>query len=119
LVTVVGSELFSFVGGGGGALVFKKGAKTPSPSMMKSADEEKGGKAGDSSASSGPIETSNQENNEKTIPKTSDSESVFTWTDINYTVLYEGGERQLLNNVHGYAKPGAPQALERPLCLIR
>ena len=101
LVTVLGSELFSFVGGGGGSLVFKKGSKTPTASRI--ADVEKGGNAGDSSASS------SQETDP--IPKMSGSESVFTWTNVEFSVPYDGGQRKLLNRVNGYAKPGVMVAL--------
>ena len=109
LVTMLGSELFSFVGGGGGALVFKKGAKPPATKSSKVADPEKGGNAGDDSASSGHMQTNNEA--DKEISKTSDSDSIFTWQDVNFSVPYEGGQRQLLNNVHGYAKPGVMIAL--------
>lgn len=109
LVTVMGSELFSFVGGGGGALIFKKGSTTPARSTPSTADAEKGGDAGDSSASSGQLQTSSQEDNQ--IPKTSQSESVFTWTDVEFSVPYEGGQRKLLNRVNGWAKPGVMVAL--------
>ncbi|KAK1984440.1 ABC-2 type transporter [Colletotrichum cereale] len=40
-----------------------------------------------------------------------DDQSVFTFKDINYTVPYGNGERQLLNKVCGYAKPGKMIAL--------
>ena len=109
LVTVLGTELFSFVGGGGGALVFKKGAKPPAPKTSKVADAEKGGNAGDDSASSGHMQTSSDA--EEQSSKTAESDSVFTWQDANFSVPYEGGQRQLLNNVHGYAKPGVMIAL--------
>ena len=126
LVTVIASELFSFVGGGGGATIFKKGARTPALETPKVADAEKGGDAGDSSASSGHLQTSSNEDNaelerrktekqnlekQKTMPKTADNESVFTWTDVEYSVPYDGGSRKLLNNVNGYAKPGVMVAL--------
>jgi len=110
----MGSEFFTFVKSGGGALIFKKGAKTPAEMASKIADAEKGGDAGDGSASGGQLQASSQGNDEKSakdMPKTSDSEEVFTWTDINYSVPYDGGERQLLNNVQGYAKPGVMVAL--------
>ena len=109
LVTMLGSELFSFVGGGGGALVFKKGAKKPAPATSKVADAEKGGNAGDDSASSGRLQNSSQD--DEPVPKTSDSETVFTWQDVNFSVPYGGGQRQLLNDVRGYAKPGVMIAL--------
>ena len=108
LVTVMGTELFSFVGGGGGALVFKKGSKAPAQSTSSTADAEKGGDAGDSSASSGQLQTSSQEDD--TI-KTTGNESVFTWTDVQFSVPYDGGQRKLLNRVNGYAKPGVMVAL--------
>ncbi|KAL2054910.1 hypothetical protein ABVK25_004732 [Lepraria finkii] len=108
-VTVLGSELFSFVGGGGGVLVFKKGSKKPAPATSKVADAEKGGVAGNDTASSSQLQTSSNE--DEPIAKTSDSQSVFTWKDVNFSVPYEGGQRQLLNNVHGYAKPGVMIAL--------
>lgn len=109
LVTAVGSELFSFVGGRGGALVFKKGSKKVAPSASKNADAEKGGDAGDSSSSSDRLQTSSQEDGP--APKTSDSESIFTWQDVEFSVPYDGGQIKLLNNVHGYARPGVMVAL--------
>ena len=109
LVTVVGSEVFSFVGGGGGAIIFKKGAKKSTPALSKISDAEKGGDAGGTSASSGQLQTSSQES--ESIPKNSESESVFTWIDVNFSVPYEGSQKQLLNQVHGYAKPGVMVAL--------
>ena len=108
LVTAVASELFTFVAGGGGALVFKTSAKKPTASTAKIADEEKAGDAGNSSV------TSNQTQaniDEETIPQTSSSESIFTWTGVNYSVPYQGDQRQLLSNVNGYAKPGVMVAL--------
>ena len=114
LVTIAASELFSFAESGGGALIFKKGAPSPVPASSGSADSEKGDDSGDSSASSGQLRTSSAEDNNKEIdglPKTSDSEAIFTWTDVNYSVPYEGGQRKLLDQVHGYAKPGVMIAL--------
>ena len=109
LVTVTGSELFSFVGGGGGALIFKKGSKTPVSVTSSFADAEKGGDAGDSSASSDQPQTNSQEDDPRL--KASEHESVFTWTDVEFCVPYEGGQRKLLNRVNGYAKPGVMVAL--------
>ena len=109
LVTMLGSELFSFVGGGGGALVFKKRSKKPASKSSKSLDVEKGGDVGDDSASSGQFQSGSEDDG--IVTKTSDSESIFTWHDVNFSVPYEGGQRQLLNNVRGYAKPGVMIAL--------
>jgi ABC-type multidrug transport system fused ATPase/permease subunit len=35
----------------------------------------------------------------------------FTWEGLNYTVPVPGGQRQLLDNVYGYVKPGTLTAL--------
>ncbi|KAJ2826531.1 ATP-binding cassette transporter snq2 [Coemansia erecta] len=37
--------------------------------------------------------------------------TTFTWKDLNYTVPVKGGERQLLNSVSGFIKPGQMTAL--------
>lgn len=105
LVTAVASELFSFVGGGGGALLFKKKSKQVTPKPGK-ADIEKAGDAGDSSSSATP-------NNSQDLPltQTYTNDSIFTWTDVGYSVPYQGSQRQLLNHVNGYAKPGVMVAL--------
>ena len=109
LVTALATELFPFVGGGGGALVFKKGHKKPAPESSKSIDAEKGGESGDSSPSRDHLQTTSQKSG--ALPKTSDSESIFTWRDLNFSVPYEGGQKRLLNDVHGFAKPGVMTAL--------
>lgn len=108
LVTAVASELFTFVASGGGALVFKKSAKKKLPPAFKTADEEKGGDAVNSSASSDEVLNNSDE---EAIPQTSSSESIFTWTGVKYSVPYQSGQRQLLNDVNGYAKPGIMVAL--------
>lgn len=37
--------------------------------------------------------------------------TVYTWRNLSYTVPVQGGERKLLDRVQGYAKPGALAAL--------
>ncbi|PIA13810.1 hypothetical protein COEREDRAFT_99317 [Coemansia reversa NRRL 1564] len=37
--------------------------------------------------------------------------TTYTWNQVNYTVPIKGGERQLLNNISGYIKPGTMTAL--------
>ena len=108
LITAIASELFTFVASGGGALVFKKSAKKYASSTSNVADVEKAGVAGDS-VSSGRTHTDSRD--EEAIPQTSSSESVFTWTHTNYSVPFQGGQVQLLNDVNGYAKPGVMVAL--------
>ncbi|CAO1600483.1 ATP-binding cassette transporter snq2 [Xanthoria calcicola] len=108
LVTVIGAELFQFVGGGGGATTFKKSAKKHDTPGSKIADAEKGGESGDSSASSGQL---SNEKGEQSVPQTAQSDEIFTWTNVEYSVPYEGSQLKLLNKVHGYAKPGVMVAL--------
>lgn len=111
LVTVWAVETFDFTKGGGGALVFKKTRRSKKTAKQDSVvDEEKAGVVGDSSASSEGAESGN-EAEEKALNSITSSESVFTWQDVHYTVPYQGGERQLLNGVNGYAKPGLMIAL--------
>ena len=40
-----------------------------------------------------------------------ENKSIFTWRNLNYTVSTPSGERQLLNDVHGWVKPGQLGAL--------
>ena len=109
LITGVASELFSFVESGGGALIFKKKATKEVILGPKAVDVEKAGNSGGSSASSGqlPVHQSDKDD----MPKSTNAETIFTWTDVEYSVPYQGGQRKLLNNIHGYAKPGVLVAL--------
>ena len=100
-----------FVGSGGGALIFKKSAKNKPKSDPSSTDEEKGGDTVTSSDASDASDKTRANSDQEQIPQTTSNESVFTWTDVNYSVPYQGGQRQLLHNVNGYAKPGVMVAL--------
>ncbi|PYH66150.1 ABC drug exporter AtrF [Aspergillus vadensis CBS 113365] len=104
LVTVFAAEFLSFVGGGGGALVFKrsKRAKQLTAQSGKGSDEEKTQGAGVQAQSN---------SNSDTFNRISSSDRVFTWSNVEYTVPYGNGTRKLLNGVNGYAKPGLMIAL--------
>ncbi|CAK42282.1 hypothetical protein CBS63078_1019 [Aspergillus niger] len=104
LVTVFAAEFLSFVGGGGGALVFKrsKRAKQLTAQSGKGSDEEKTQGAGVQAQSN---------SNSETFNRISSSDRVFTWSNVEYTVPYGNGTRKLLNGVNGYAKPGLMIAL--------
>ncbi|GKT48118.1 brefeldin A resistance protein [Colletotrichum spaethianum] len=86
-VTVLAVETIKFKGTGAQSLMFAKrgGAKTDESEKDNAAEE--------------------------TFEPIGDGQSVFTFKDINYTVPYGNGERQLLNKVCGYAKPGKMIAL--------
>ena len=117
LVTVVATEVFNFAKGGGGALVFARNER--SKAAVKSdtprpADVEKGGPTEDSSASSERTAGLDEKAgipDDKALAQISDSQQVFTFENVCYSVPYQGGMRQLLNNVNGYCKPGLMTAL--------
>lgn len=100
---MVASELFSFVGGGGGAFLFKKNSKWVISKPNK-ADIENAGYGENTSplgASSG----------DTPLPQISTNDSILTWIDVGYSVPYQGSQRQLLTHINGYAKPGVMVAL--------
>lgn len=117
LVTVVAVETFDLAQSGGGALVFKKTKKAKKAVKQGAApaDEEKALPGGSSESSSGVIAASSPgkeiRGGKEPMEQISKSESIFTWQDVEYSVPYQGGQRKLLNNVSGYAKPGLMVAL--------
>ncbi|EME46118.1 ABC transporter-like protein [Dothistroma septosporum NZE10] len=115
LVTVICTELFSFANTGGGALIFKKSKRAKQVVKETApADEEKAGAAEDNSSGSkkeSGMDSSDDDKENEALEQISKSDSIFTWRDVEYTVPYLGGERKLLNNVNGYAKPGIMVAL--------
>jgi ATP-binding cassette, subfamily G (WHITE), member 2, SNQ2 len=118
LITVFASEAFSFTSAGGGAMEFKKSKASKKKLQAEAApnDEEKAATspmALSSSSSQTAVPPSRQASNgeKETLPQISGSKSVFTWSNVEYTVPYLGGQRKLLNKVNGYAKPGVMVAL--------
>ncbi|OQD78445.1 hypothetical protein PENDEC_c001G03921 [Penicillium decumbens] len=111
LVTIWAAEFLSFVGGGGGALVFKKSkrAKQVTAQTAKENDEEKVANLDDDAARARGESPSG--GNDAAFNRLSSSERCFTWSDVEYTVPYGNGTRKLLNKVNGYAKPGIMIAL--------
>jgi hypothetical protein len=107
LITVFATETFSFASGGGGALIFKKSKRAKEALQQAPTDEEKvvAAQGPSSSDSSGRTATAEQDEQEA-LDQISSSESVFTWNNVEYTVPYQGGQKKLLDNVNGYAKPG-------------
>ncbi|KAK0375142.1 ABC-2 type transporter [Colletotrichum limetticola] len=89
-MTVLAVDTIRFKGSGAQSLIFAK------PRDDKNVDNEKSRPAEETDEAFEPI---------------GDGQSVFTFKDINYTVPYGNGERQLLNGVCGYAKPGKMIAL--------
>lgn len=106
LVTVAATEIMSFGGSGGGALVFKKSKRTAKQIKPTAADEEKGNISGNSSSTEVP-----SSGDESAFKGLTGSDRVFTWEDVTYTVPTPAGPKRLLNGVNGYAKPGVMVAL--------
>ena len=119
-LTALGMEMQKPNKGGGAVTIFKRGQipksveKALEVGQEESNDVEKnksdggaaaagvgGEKGGDSSASDSDGQAEKIEKNE----------TIFTWQDVNYTIPYKGGERQLLRNIQGYVRPGKLTAL--------
>lgn len=112
LITVLAVEFLPFVSGGGGAMVFKRSSRTKQMAKRDkgqhtTSDEEKGDQS-ETTSRPAPFES---ENSEQALHRISTSQKIFTWTDIEFSVPYQGGQRKLLNKVSGYAKPGNMIAL--------
>jgi ABC-type multidrug transport system ATPase subunit len=116
IVTVFCTEKFNFNKEGGGALVFKKSKRSKQAVKSATPDDEEsavatGGSDGSPDRTTGTESAEDTEKEDEALQQLTKSESIFTWRDVNYSVPYLGGEKQLLNNVNGYAKPGVMVAL--------
>lgn len=49
--------------------------------------------------------------NDEPVKGVAKNDTVFTFQNVNYRIPYKGGERQLLQNVQGYVRPGRLTAL--------
>lgn len=100
------------VKGGGDALIFKKGSKRfqrqavtsdeENADNMNVADVKEKLSSGDS--------TNTKERAQNTFEDLQ-SNGVFMWKEVCYTIPYKGGERLLLDHVSGYCVPGTMTAL--------
>lgn len=88
-LTALGFELHDS-NGGSSMLLYKRGSK-------KTHDEE--------------ISTEKQEEVKRNALSQSLKQSNFTWKDLDYYVQYHGQQKQLLNKVFGFVKPGNLVAL--------
>ncbi|KAI9796436.1 MAG: hypothetical protein M1835_004101 [Candelina submexicana] len=112
LLTAIGMEIQKPNKGGGAVTIFKRGQvpKSVEKAMDQGSvphDEEAGekqpGKLSDE-------ETSGSDS-EKDNVKLARNETVFTYTNVNYTIPYQGGQRKLLQDVQGFVRPGKLTAL--------
>ncbi|SCW04561.1 LAFE_0H16270g1_1 [Lachancea fermentati] len=108
-VKSLATEIRRPMNGGGDTLIFKKGAKTTN----NYTDEENSGSSSVTmSEGKKNLELSSQSDacNNNVFGEFR-SEGVFMWRNVCYTIPYKGGQRQLLDNVTGYCKPGSLTAL--------
>lgn len=111
LVTIFAAEFLSFVGSGGGALVFKPSKRTKNIKQNGKTNDEEQVQNGADNAALARGEGNSSSDNDETFNRISSSDRVFTWSNVEYTVPYGNGTRKLLNGVNGFAKPGLMIAL--------
>lgn len=85
----------------------KKGLVSSAAVRDEEALNEKAAPVNDSSDSADNAETSADDTGKALLRNT----SIFTWKNLTYTVKTPSGDRVLLDNVHGYVKPGMLGAL--------
>ncbi|KAK3696002.1 ATP-binding cassette transporter snq2 [Vermiconidia calcicola] len=117
-LTALGMELQKPNKGGGSVTIYKRGQVPKSVAKAL----ETGGESNDLEKNlSNDSKAINDSEKSKRDSSASDSddqatnvaknETIFTWQDVNYTIPYQGGERQLLRDVQGYVRPGKLTAL--------
>ena len=116
-LTAVGMEIQKPNKGGGSVTIYKRGQV---PSSVAKALE-----AGESndlekniSRESEPVDDlekvksdSNGSDSDGQVKGVAKNETVFTWQNVNYSIPVQGGERQLLQDVQGFVRPGKLTAL--------
>lgn len=117
-LTMLGQELAKPNVGGGAVTIFKRGQAPKGVeeelenATSSKTDEESGG---DSTAKSEvDVDRATNGSNMEKAPSmggVAKNETIFTWTNVNYTIPFEGGERKLLQDVQGYVRPGKLTAL--------
>ncbi len=113
MLTMLGMELQKPNAGGGAVTIFKRGQAPKSVEKAMDSgdtikDEEKAEPVDGNKLSSEDSSGSDEGNLVKGVAR---NESIFTYQNVNYTIPYEKGERQLLKDVQGYVRPGKLTAL--------
>ena len=115
-LTAVGMELQKPNEGGGAVTIFKRGqvSKSTQDAMEKGSmpeDEEKQTTtAGDEKVALEDTTSSDSEQGQ-IVKGVAANESIFTYTNVNYTIPVDKGERKLLDEVQGFVRPGKLTAL--------
>lgn len=112
ILTCVGMEFMKPNAGGGAITIFKRGQV---PKKVEKAIETGGREKKDEE--SGPTThvtpdmAGTSEKHSSDMNQVAKNETVFTFKNVNYTIPYEKGQRQLLRDVQGYVRPGKLTAL--------
>lgn len=103
-LTAVGMEIQKPNKGGGAVTIYKRGQVPKSVEKALETNGEPGdvekGKTDDAGAIEKETGGSGSESDEP-VKGVAKNETVFTWQNVNYSIPYEGGERQLLQGVQG------------------
>lgn len=108
-LTMLGMEIQKPNKGGSSVTVFRRGE---APKAVEDAIEHKGPPMDEETAEkSGPSPETTAVDSGSKVRDIAKNTSIFTWQNVNYTIPYKGGQRKLLQDVHGYVKPGRLTAL--------
>ncbi|KAJ5669606.1 CDR ABC transporter [Penicillium macrosclerotiorum] len=107
-LTALGMEIQKPNKGGSSVTIFKRGE---APKAVENAIERTGPPLDVESAEKENFSSLTDDGAEKSVQGIAKNTSIFTWQNVNYTIPFKGGQRQLLQNVHGYVKPGRLTAL--------
>ncbi|KAG0158229.1 hypothetical protein PDIDSM_5742 [Penicillium digitatum] len=111
-LTMLGMELQRPNKGGSSVTVFKRSEapKAVQDIIKRSAPREDEEIAEKNGMTSHKNDSDSGDSSDK-VQDIAQNTAIFTWQDVNYTIPYKGGQRQLLRNVQGYVKPGRLTAL--------
>ena len=116
-LTAIGTEIQKPNKGGGAVTIYKRGqvpraVEKAMDSSEEANDLEKGRAKNDASKLDGALSAekingkSSGSKSDEPLGRIAINDTVFTWSNVKYTIPYHNGERQLLQNVRGYVRPG-------------
>lgn len=108
-LTMLGMEIQKPNKGGSSVTVFKRGE---APKAVEDALERKGPPVDEEyTEDKGPSPDMREDGAKEKVQDIAKNTSIFTWQNVSYIIPYKGGQRKLLQDVHGYVKPGRLTAL--------
>ncbi|OQE05791.1 hypothetical protein PENVUL_c022G01623 [Penicillium vulpinum] len=109
-LTMLGMELQRPNKGGCSVTVFKR---SEAPKAVQDVIKRSGAREDEESAEKDGRVSNKNDSSESgdEVQAIAKNTAIFTWQNVNYTIPYKGGQRQLLQNVQGYVKPGRLTAL--------